>query len=137
MSDKPKGICAQPACRCKTPEGKKYCSQYCEDAAGTMEISCNCDRRVLAQRSNIDNHRVQLRIRKSPDFLHSPIRDAISDYSRERLIAAVRKHATLSTAELFTQLFAEIRQFTNSTLFSDDVCLLGMEVTRPWQSVSA
>jgi hypothetical protein len=24
------------------PEGGKYCSQYCEDAADTTEISCNC-----------------------------------------------------------------------------------------------
>ena len=23
-------------------KGSKYCSQYCKDAADTMEISCNC-----------------------------------------------------------------------------------------------
>jgi phosphoserine phosphatase RsbU/P len=51
-------------------------------------------------------------------------------YGSERLIAAVRRHARLRSAELFTQLLAEIRQFSHRTEFSDDVCLLGMEVTR-------
>jgi len=34
--------CAHPACNCLVEKGKKYCSDYCHDAAGTMEISCNC-----------------------------------------------------------------------------------------------
>ena len=34
--------CAHPACNCIPADGGKYCSQYCEDASGTMEISCNC-----------------------------------------------------------------------------------------------
>lgn len=34
--------CAHPACNCPAGENGKYCSQYCEDAAGTTEISCNC-----------------------------------------------------------------------------------------------
>jgi serine phosphatase RsbU (regulator of sigma subunit) len=51
-------------------------------------------------------------------------------YSHERLIAAVRKRVRLPPAELFAQLFAEIRQFSNRTEFTDDVCLLGMEVKR-------
>ncbi len=34
--------CAHPACNCQVDEDSKYCSQYCEDAGGTMEISCNC-----------------------------------------------------------------------------------------------
>jgi hypothetical protein len=34
--------CKHPACSCQTDEGKDYCSQYCEDAANTTEISCNC-----------------------------------------------------------------------------------------------
>jgi hypothetical protein len=43
MPDKQKGLCAHPACRCPVPEGKKYCSQYCEDAGDEMEISCDCE----------------------------------------------------------------------------------------------
>jgi hypothetical protein len=34
--------CAHPACSCKVDAHTTYCSQYCEDAGGTMEISCNC-----------------------------------------------------------------------------------------------
>ena len=51
-------------------------------------------------------------------------------YSCERLIDAVRKRAQLQSSELFAGVFAEIRQFSKRTEFSDDVCLLGMEVTR-------
>ena len=34
--------CSHPACNCNVPKGTKYCSQYCHDAAGTLELSCNC-----------------------------------------------------------------------------------------------
>ena len=51
-------------------------------------------------------------------------------YSRERLSDAVRLRGKLQSAELFTQLFAELRQFSNRTDFPDDVCLLGVEVAR-------
>jgi hypothetical protein len=43
MPEKQKGMCAHPACNCPAPEGQKYCSQYCKDAADTTEISCNCE----------------------------------------------------------------------------------------------
>jgi len=51
-------------------------------------------------------------------------------YSRERLIAAVRERVRLPSAELFAELFGEIRQFSKRTEFSDDVCLVGMDVKR-------
>lgn len=34
--------CAHPACTCLVDKEGKFCSQYCHDARGTMEISCNC-----------------------------------------------------------------------------------------------
>ncbi len=34
--------CDHPACNCMVNEGTHYCSSYCKDAKGTMEISCNC-----------------------------------------------------------------------------------------------
>ena len=34
--------CAHPACQCKVPDDKKYCSQRCEDSVETVEISCGC-----------------------------------------------------------------------------------------------
>jgi serine phosphatase RsbU (regulator of sigma subunit) len=48
-------------------------------------------------------------------------------YTRERLNTAVRQRTRLPAAQLFDQLFAEIRKFSNQKEFSDDVCLLGME----------
>jgi serine phosphatase RsbU (regulator of sigma subunit) len=51
-------------------------------------------------------------------------------YSCERLIDAVRRRAQLQSSELFAEVFAEIRQFSKRMEFSDDVCLLGMEVRR-------
>jgi hypothetical protein len=35
-------VCAHPGCTCRPRENSKYCSQYCEDAGGTLELSCNC-----------------------------------------------------------------------------------------------
>lgn len=34
--------CAHPACICRIAKNKTYCSQYCEDAGETLELSCNC-----------------------------------------------------------------------------------------------
>ena len=40
MSDIKK--CAHPACLCNAAADSSYCSQYCDDAKDTLEISCNC-----------------------------------------------------------------------------------------------
>lgn len=34
--------CEHPACNCMAPRGEKYCSVYCHDAGGTLELACNC-----------------------------------------------------------------------------------------------
>jgi len=34
--------CAHPACNCMAQADDSYCSNYCRDAKGTTEISCNC-----------------------------------------------------------------------------------------------
>ena len=33
--------CAHPNCSCTVTEGK-YCSQICEDSAGTTDLGCDC-----------------------------------------------------------------------------------------------
>jgi len=43
--------CAHPACNCLAAEGGKYCSQYCEDAGNTMELSCNCGHQGCARQA--------------------------------------------------------------------------------------
>jgi hypothetical protein len=40
MADNKK--CAHPACSCMARKDDKYCSQYCHDAKGTLEIECGC-----------------------------------------------------------------------------------------------
>jgi sigma-B regulation protein RsbU (phosphoserine phosphatase) len=49
-------------------------------------------------------------------------------FSQDLLLAAVRRHASLHCAELFTAILTEIQQFSSSHEFSDDVCMVGMEV---------
>jgi sigma-B regulation protein RsbU (phosphoserine phosphatase) len=51
-------------------------------------------------------------------------------FSPERLLAAVRQRAKLPTNELFTGLLDEIKHFSASSEFEDDVCIVGMEVKR-------
>lgn len=40
MSDAKK--CSHSTCTCLCTDGKKYCSQVCEDAAGTQTLACDC-----------------------------------------------------------------------------------------------
>lgn len=42
MSDHHNEECAHPSCKCRAAIDSKYCSPYCEAAADTTEISCNC-----------------------------------------------------------------------------------------------
>jgi serine phosphatase RsbU (regulator of sigma subunit) len=51
-------------------------------------------------------------------------------YSRDALVAAVRERIRLPPAKLLTELFGEIREFSKRSEFTDDVCLVGMDVTR-------
>jgi sigma-B regulation protein RsbU (phosphoserine phosphatase) len=50
------------------------------------------------------------------------------EYGQERLVASVRKRLALPPARLFDEIFEEIKTFAVNRQFSDDVCLLGMEV---------
>jgi Stage II sporulation protein E (SpoIIE) len=51
-------------------------------------------------------------------------------YSRERLETAVRNRVSLPSAKILPELLNEIREFSKHKEFSDDVCLLGMDVKR-------
>ncbi|HZT75002.1 MAG TPA: hypothetical protein VE996_15270 [Terriglobales bacterium] len=39
---KPVPKCAHPACDCPPAKGSRYCSDYCKDARGSLELNCNC-----------------------------------------------------------------------------------------------
>jgi sigma-B regulation protein RsbU (phosphoserine phosphatase) len=49
-------------------------------------------------------------------------------YSQSLLVAGVQRRAQLPAAELFDQLLEEIRAYSAESGFTDDVCLVGMEV---------
>jgi sigma-B regulation protein RsbU (phosphoserine phosphatase) len=49
-------------------------------------------------------------------------------YSAEKLVDAVRRRNRLPAGELFDQLLAEIKEFALDKQFTDDVCLVGLEV---------
>ena len=51
-------------------------------------------------------------------------------FSAERLLAAVNQRAKLPTNELFTGVLDEIKRFSSSSEFEDDVCIVGVEVKR-------
>ena len=34
--------CAHVVCSCVCTDGKKFCSQVCEDSKGVTELSCDC-----------------------------------------------------------------------------------------------
>jgi hypothetical protein len=51
MAEEQKKKCAHPSCSCLVEKGKKYCSDYCHDARGTMELSCNCRHPQCAEQS--------------------------------------------------------------------------------------
>jgi hypothetical protein len=34
--------CAHPGCQCHAREDSNYCGTWCEGAAGTPEVLCNC-----------------------------------------------------------------------------------------------
>jgi serine phosphatase RsbU (regulator of sigma subunit) len=50
-------------------------------------------------------------------------------FSQDLLLQAVRKNAALHCTDMFTAILEEIQQFSVSHEFSDDVCMVGMEVS--------
>jgi sigma-B regulation protein RsbU (phosphoserine phosphatase) len=49
-------------------------------------------------------------------------------FSQDLLLQAVQKHADMHCADLFDAILKEIKQFSASQEFADDVCLVGVEV---------
>ena len=49
-------------------------------------------------------------------------------FSQDLLLQTVQKHAALHGADLFDAILKEIKQFSASQEFADDVCLVGVEV---------
>lgn len=71
------------------------------------------------------------------DGLYEVERPDGEQFSQDLLLQAVRQHTALHCPELFSAILAEIQQFSNCTQFSDDVCLVGMEVADTLPPVNA
>ena len=54
--------------------------------------------------------------------------DGQTDFGQDRLLAAAQARMNLPPARLLDELVAEVRAFSGGAEFSDDVCLLAMEV---------
>ena len=52
------------------------------------------------------------------------------EYGQERLLRAVTQRSRLPGDQLFDELLQEVRGFSTSTEFEDDVCLVGMEINK-------
>ena len=53
-----------------------------------------------------------------------------NEFTQQRLLEAVRERSRLAAPELFDELLREIRQFSATREFADDVCLIGVELAR-------
>jgi hypothetical protein len=42
MAEKKPDKCAHPGCNCPLPEGRKYCSPYCESVGDRLFKACEC-----------------------------------------------------------------------------------------------
>jgi phosphoserine phosphatase RsbU/P len=58
-------------------------------------------------------------------------------YGAERLLAAVCKRISLPTGQLFGEVVAEVRRSCVSGQFTDDMCLLGVEIARTGRADSS
>ena len=51
-------------------------------------------------------------------------------YDAEQLRAAVTRRLAAPTPELLDGLLAELRAFTQQSVFADDVCIVGIDITK-------
>lgn len=70
------------------------------------------------------------------DGLYEVIRVNNQEYGQERLLDGVRQRIALPPEQMFDGLLDDIRQFSGNAEFEDDVCLVGMEVTKRLSELS-
>ena len=51
-------------------------------------------------------------------------------FTEEQLRATVSRHAALLPEEFFDRVLSDIRQYSESETFADDVCVVGMQILR-------
>jgi serine phosphatase RsbU (regulator of sigma subunit) len=51
-------------------------------------------------------------------------------FNEEQLRATVSRHAALVPEEFFDRVLTDIRKYSRSETFADDVCVVGMQILR-------
>lgn len=51
-------------------------------------------------------------------------------YTQAMLVAGVERRVTLPASQLFDELLSEVRQYSDSGTFADDVCLVGIDLAK-------
>jgi serine phosphatase RsbU (regulator of sigma subunit) len=51
-------------------------------------------------------------------------------FSEEQLRATVSRHAALEPKQFFDRVLSDIRKYSQSDTFADDVCVVGVEIRR-------
>jgi serine phosphatase RsbU (regulator of sigma subunit) len=51
-----------------------------------------------------------------------------NQFTEDELRAAVSRHSSIAPQEFFTRVLEEVRQFSQSESFADDVCVVGVQV---------
>ncbi len=64
------------------------------------------------------------------DGLYEVIRANNQEYGQERLLDAVHQRITQPPERMFDELLNDVREFSGNAEFEDDICLVGMEVTK-------
>jgi serine phosphatase RsbU (regulator of sigma subunit) len=64
------------------------------------------------------------------DGIYEVENETHEEYGQQRLLSAVTRRFSLPGDELFDELLKEVRDFSHSPEFPDDVCLVGMEIQR-------
>lgn len=65
------------------------------------------------------------------DGLYEANNSGEEEFGMQRLVEAVKTRAGAPVQDMFDQVLDEVRLFTGAKDFEDDVCLVGMEVSRP------
>lgn len=63
------------------------------------------------------------------DGIYEAINGEGTEFGQERLLQSVQRRVRLPAEQMFSELLAEVQEFSGSTEFEDDVCLVGVEAS--------
>ena len=63
------------------------------------------------------------------DGIYEAINGEGVEFGQERLLQSVQRRVRLPAEQMFSELLAEVQEFSGSREFEDDVCLVGVEAS--------